>query len=42
MIITILYIMKSEPSIVPSKEQSSEMGREIGNALINPLSLVHK
>jgi hypothetical protein len=41
MIITILYIIKSEPTIIPGKEQSSEMDREIGNALINPLSLVY-
>lgn len=42
MIITILYIMKSEPTISPSKEQSYEIVREIGTALINPLSLVLK
>ena len=41
MIITILYIMKSEPTLSPTKEQASEMGREIGHVLINPLSLVN-
>jgi hypothetical protein len=42
MIITILYIIKSEPTISPRTEQASEMGSEIGHALMNPLSLIDK
>ena len=42
MIITILYIVKSQPPLSPSEEQSSQMGKEIGKAIINPLSLVYK